>query len=187
VNRSKAAAFDAVTEPGQQIELLIDAMFDVVNDLLRTGTDVTDWVKVVLVDVENNVPCRFRVHLPNNTVPSAGMLEPGVVKKTSWARAIQLEKPIIIEDIAAHLSSKGPRDKKYLGSAEADGDRGSLAAIPIRHPQSGQFIFVLSFKSPVPHKITEELIAKDLRPILTAIQNRLLLEYNIELIKRFTQ
>jgi len=182
VDPSPSNAFLSITNPDMRIEILISQFGRLVNDILKPDDDPAGWVSVVLCEIVDGNPSDYSAVYPPVDYPNSNLLDETVRGKTLFAKCAKRKKGVIILDIEKHLSNSKIPDKDYYPSSDPDKNKGSIAGIPVVHPQIGTVAYVLSLKSAKPFMIDEECL-KYLKPAIRAFISRILLEHNLKIIQ----
>lgn len=170
----RCVVFDEITQPTMQIGAIIEN----VHHVLHATTQDSSF-QLVLARLEHNIPVEWAAVAPSNVVLPENLLREDA-RKTMFFDTARLGTPQIIPDIAKHLR-KRKKSPKYFASGDADS--GSIICFPVKQEGTTEVPFALSIKSAVPGRV-DDTFRRRYTPLIEALFTRLLLEHNLETIKR---
>ncbi len=173
---SSEEVFREITQPEEQMKSMLSSLHSLFR-LLLGGKNL----KIVLAEMADGQPKKWFWFMPNDDPPSDSVLAaPG--GNTAYAHAAELKRHYIIPDIEKHIRRKGSRKRHYCATGDPERDCGSLICYPVFHRETKRTVYVLSIKAQQPNLINADFYER-YRFIFRAYVNRILLEYNLKLIK----
>lgn len=134
-----AATFDTITQPKQQIALLISAVrgafecIDSADTLYRVG----------LLIIRDGKPVEWAHFDPADhppRTPPTDLSHPG----STVMHAVRARTTVIVEDIARELRGRSKNNRRYVRGNTRDDDEGSQLCYPVIHPATGQVEYVIT-------------------------------------------
>lgn len=173
---SSEEAFRAITQPEEQMKSMLSALHSLFRLLLGGKA-----LKIVLAEMSDGQPQKWFWFMPNDDPPSNSILGDRS-RNTAYAHATELKRYYIIPDIEKHIRRKGSKRRHYCATGDPERDCGSLICYPVFHRETDRIVYVLSIKAPQPNLITSDFYER-YRFVFDAFVKRILLEYNLKLIK----
>ncbi len=170
--------FQEITQPEQQIVLIIIAIQSLFEILLKQNAEI----RVGLMEIKNRKPSQWFTFAPKETPPKTG---PDTLSAPTSAimRAVQENSIIVIEDIQKELLEKNKKDRKCIKGSTSKNENGSLITIPINCPNTRETIYVLSIKSDKEKSFLETERKKYKWIFNNIFLTRIILEHHLLLMK----
>ena len=170
--------FSEITQPEQQISLLIAALKSALEYIDKTNASF----RIGIVIVNDNIPSGWGFYVPQEQQPSL-TLEQLKDPRTTIMHAINDRNMVIVEDIVKEIQNPKPR---YLKNGSHHPTNGSLLCYPIIHPVTQQIEYVLTIAGDQKGCLAEKhapLYSWVLRYYVSRIQ----LEHSLLIIKQFPE
>jgi hypothetical protein len=170
-----AEVFRTITQPGEQIASLVFHL----AGLMRILTGDTS-LKMILANIENNVPTGWQSYMPLDKYPPMDWLSDNPAG-TFFAYCARSGHPVSIANIAEELR-KGRRSR-YRPGEDPRENKGSIVCFPVKQPFASRVIYVLSIKSDNVDELDDEFIMR-YEFIIDSYLKRIVLEANLDRLKK---
>jgi hypothetical protein len=168
--------FHQITQPEQQISLLVTAIHSVFEFLSQGGVDY----RVGLIKVENDKPIEWVTFHPLSRPPATEASALSAPTSTV-ARCIKARAMVVVADVKAELGKRKKDDRRYFSTNDAKID-GSQLCYPIIHPGTQKIQHVVTIAGNKPDSLNEKHDELYLW-VLNHFVVRLSMEYSLLIMK----
>ena len=173
-NTTKAEVFDGLALAKTHAEIMFN-LYGIIREITRDNT-----LQLILVKMRQNLPYDWLFSMPRDiTLPQSLLTE--YPDKTLFSHAAKEKEPIIIKDIAKHISTHR-RKRQYHPLGNPNYDKGSIVCYPIEHQLTNDIVYTLSVKSDVPGVIAPNLV-DSIKDVVRVFKMQLMIEYNFDYIR----
>ncbi|WP_343579142.1 hypothetical protein [Acinetobacter sp.] len=130
--------FNRITQPDEQIRLLIESLHDCVNSIYPT-----EYIKVALAEVKNGVLDNWVCHSPYDTKPRT-TIDQLKDPNSTFSKAIAMKKIIIVADTQIEIQKPPNTDIMYIQGNTNPAESWSQVCVPIHSINSNETIFIIS-------------------------------------------
>lgn len=173
----KKTIFTEITQPEQQISLLIKALHGIFTYLFHNEVNF----RVGLMSIKNNQPVEWFCFEPEEHPPRTG---PDTLSSStsSIMRALESKSMVIVSDTVKEFNKPNKDQRNFVKGSSGPKEDGSILTFPILCPNTREAIYVLSILAK--QKNCLETKNKDLYFwIIDIFLSRLLLEHHLMLLK----
>lgn len=131
--------FQSITQPDQQIGLLVSAVHGAFDFIDNTGA----YFRVGLLTVEEGKPIEWAQFYPPERPPRASesdLAHPG----STVMNSIRSKRTVIVEDINKEVKKRKKQDRRYLKLHNRDDEQGSQLCYPVVDPSTREVVLVLT-------------------------------------------
>lgn len=132
-----AEVFKAITQPNEQIALLIYGLYAFFDAIDKKGVSF----KVTIVKIENGKPVDWLFHYPEDPPPSTEMVRLQS-KESSISSCLAKKKILVVDSISDELSKAGGR--RYIARISGESEEGSLLCYPVAHRYTNDIPYVIT-------------------------------------------
>jgi hypothetical protein len=177
-NWSKDRIFSEITQPDQQIALLVKAVHGLFEYLSKNKVNF----RVGLIKIDKGKPSEFFCFQPEEHPPKTKISTLGA-PTSSVMRAIQNGNMVLVSDIQKELKKKNKDERNFVKGNKKPADDGSILTYPIYCPNTKEPIYVLSILGKEKNSIDEN--NKELYEwLLDHFLPRIIIEHHLLIMKR---
>lgn len=136
---SAATTFMRITQPDQQLGLLIESMKTVFEQLDHSEASY----RVGLLEIKDGKPNEWYCFTPKHDPPRTS-LETLSSPTSTVSACVEPKSLIVIEDIQKELSKKSAKNRRFVKGSTQKYEQGSQLCYPIIHPENKKIIYVVT-------------------------------------------
>lgn len=173
----KKTIFTEITQPDQQISLLVKAVHGIFSYLFHNEVDF----RVGLMSIENNKPVEWFCFEPEEHPPRTGPETLGAPTSTIM-RALESKSMVIVSDTVKEFNKQNKEQRNFVKGSSNPKEEGSILTFPIFCPNTREAIYVLSILAKRKNCLEKKNEALYFW-IINIFLSRLLLEHHLMLLK----